>query len=227
MTETASGATSNREGLHRFETVGQPLPGVEVRIADDGEVLVSGPGTMIGYYHNQTATEETLQDGWVLTGDIGEIDDDGFLKITDRKKELIKTAGGKFVAPAPMEMKLMNDPMIERAVVIGDERPYVVALLVPDWDALRSIEGIAGAPDDLVRDDRVRAVCQRSVDEVNRDLGSWETIKYFELLPHDLTEEGGELTPTLKVKRRVVNDRYREVIDAMYQGKSRPEAAHH
>jgi long-chain acyl-CoA synthetase len=222
MTETASGATSNTEHRHKFETVGPPLPGVEVKLADDGEVLLKGPGNMLGYFNNPSATAETLDDGWVRTGDIGELDADGFLRITDRKKELIKTAGGKFVAPAPMELRLMQDVAIERAVVIGDQRPYVVALIVPDWEALKGVDGIDGRPEDLVRDERVRVRVQRSVDDLNQGMGSWETVKYFELLPEDLSEEDGELTPTLKVKRRVVQERYGSLIDTMYEGKARP-----
>lgn len=225
MTETSSGATSNTERRHRFETVGPPLPGVEVRIADDGEVLVKSPGNMAGYYDNPEATAETLDDGWVRTGDIGELDAAGFLRITDRKKELLKTAGGKFVAPAPMETRLMQDPAIERAVVIGDERPYVTALVVPDWKTLEVEQGITGRPEDLCEDERAQAVVQRAIDEVNRDLGSWEAIKYVTLLPHDFTEESGELTPTLKVRRRVVQERYRDRIEMMYLGKVRPPAA--
>jgi long-chain acyl-CoA synthetase len=227
MTETASGATSNTEQRHRFETVGLPLPGVEIRIAGDGEILVKSPGNMTGYYNNPSATAETLEDGWVRTGDIGELDAEGFLHITDRKKELLKTAGGKFVAPAPMETRLMQDSAIERAVVIGDERPYVTALVVPDWKTLEFEHGITGRPEDLCEDERARAVVQRSVDELNRDLGSWETIKYFALLPHDFTEETGELTPTLKVKRRIVEERYRGQIETMYEGRVRPSTAAH
>ena len=227
MTETSSGATSNTERRHEFETVGPPLPGVEVRIAGDGEILVKSPGNMVGYYHNPEATAETLDDGWVRTGDIGELDTAGFLRITDRKKELLKTAGGKFVAPAPMETRLMQDPAIERAVVIGDERPYVTALIVPDWRTLEVEHGITGRPEDLCDDERARAVVQRAVDELNRDLGSWESIKYVALLPHDFTEQSGELTPTLKVKRRAVQERYRDRIETMYAGKVRPPGARH
>jgi long-chain acyl-CoA synthetase len=227
MTETSSGATSNTELRHKFETVGPALPGVEVRIADDGEILVRSPGNMLGYYNNAEATAETLHDGWVLTGDIGELDGDGFLRITDRVKELIKTAGGKYVAPAPMETSLMQQPCIERAVVIGDGRPYVTALIVPDWQALGALWGVSGRPDDLVEDERALAAVQRCVDELNRDLGSWETVKYFTLLPEDFTEESGELTPTLKVKRRVVQERYCERIEKMYQDKVRPGPAAH
>jgi long-chain acyl-CoA synthetase len=227
MTETTSGATSNTEQRHRFETVGPPLPGVELRVAGDGEILVRSPGNMLGYHNNPEATAETLRDGWVLTGDIGEVDADGFLRITDRKKELLKTAGGKYVAPAPMEARLMQDPAIERAVVVGDERPYVTALVVPDWRTLEATEGVSGRPEDLLEDERVLATVRRTVDELNRDLGSWETIKYFTILPHDFTEEAGELTPTLKVKRRAVMERYRDQIETMYRDGVRPESAAH
>jgi long-chain acyl-CoA synthetase len=227
MTETASGATSNTERRHRFETVGPPLPGVEVRIAEDGEVWVRSPGNMLGYFRNQAATAEALRDGWVLTGDIGEVDEDGFLRLTDRKKDLIKTAGGKFVAPQPLEARLQQEAVIERAVVVGDERPYVVALIVPDWDALRTAAGIEGDAASLVDDERARAVVQQRVDALNRELGSWETIKYFKLLPRDFSEEAGELTPTLKVKRRAVQARYQEVIEEMYARGARPAEATH
>jgi long-chain acyl-CoA synthetase len=227
MTETASGATTNTVAHHEFETVGPPLPGVELRIADDGEVLVKSPGNMTGYYNNPTATAETLVDGWVRTGDIGEVDRNGFLKITDRKKELLKTAVGKYVAPAPMESRLMQSGAIERAVVIGDDRPYVTALVVPDWQMLAVEYGVKGEPAHLVSDVQAQAVIQRVVDEVNAGLGSWETIKYFTLLPEDFTEENGEITPTLKVKRRIISERYRDQIESMYTGKVRPPTAAH
>ncbi len=217
MTETSSGATSNRERHHRPGTVGTPLPGVEVRVADDGEILVRSPGNMLGYHGDPEATAEALVDGWLRTGDIGELDPDGFLRITDRKKDLIKTAGGKYVAPQPLEARLQEDPIIERAVVVGDERPYCVALVVPDWSAVRDLLGLEGAPEHLVEDPRLVAAVRRRVDELNRALGSWETLKSFRLLARDLSEEAGELTPTLKVKRRVVQERYRDLIETMYR----------
>jgi long-chain acyl-CoA synthetase len=227
LTETSSGATSNNPRRHRFETVGTPLPGVRLRIAGDGEVLVESPGNMLGYFRNEAATAEVLEDGWFHTGDIGELDADGFLRITDRKKDLIKTAGGKFVAPQPLEAHLHQDPIIERALVVGDERPYAVALIVPDWNVMRQQLGLQGEPESLVEDERARSAVQRLVDALNAELGSWEQIKYFKLLAHDFSEEKGEITPTLKVKRRVVQDRYREEIEDMYSSKVRPAEAPH
>jgi long-chain acyl-CoA synthetase len=227
MTETSSGACSNTLSAHRFETVGRPLPGVQMRVAEDGELLVQGPGNMLGYFRDEAATAETLVDGWLRTGDIGEIDPDGFIRITDRKKDLIKTAGGKFVAPQMHEARLQQAPVIERAVVLGDERPYVVALIVPDWHAVKLETGLDGDPERLVDDEHVRALIQRHVDELNQDLGSWETIKYFVLLPNDFSEASGEVTPTLKVKRRVVEAHHHDKIEEMYAHKKPPAQATH
>ena len=224
MTETSSGACSNMLDAHRFETVGRPLPGVEMRVAEDGELLIRSPGNMLGYFRNEVATAEAFVDGWLRTGDVGEIDPDGFVRITDRKKDLIKTAGGKFVAPLVHEARLQQATEIERAVVLGDQRPYVVALIVPDWQAVKLATGLDGDPEKLVEDARVRALIQRHLDELNEELGSWETIKYFALLPHDFSEESGELTPTLKVKRRVVEDRHRDKIETMYAHRKPAEA---
>lgn len=219
MSETASGVVSNTEGRHRFETVGHALPAVRLKLAEDGEILAHAPGNMLGYYRNPSATAETLVDGWVKTGDIGELSQDGFLKITDRKKDLIKTAGGKFVVPQPLETRLCANAAIDRAVVIGDERPYVVALIVPDWTELRRRTGLTGEPESLVQDEQARAEVQRCIDELNSDLGRWETVKDFTLLADDFSEAAGELTPTLKVKRRVVQERYAQAIAAMYAEK--------
>lgn len=210
LTETCSGATSNTPSAHKFRSVGKPLRGVELKIADDGEILVKSPGNMLGYHNKPEATAEVLKDGWLYSGDIGVIDDDGFLFITDRKKALFKTAVGKYVAPQPLEFELMRDPLIERAVVVGDGRPYVTALVVPDWDAARK----AGL-DDAAINERV----QKAVDAANDGHGSWEQIQYFTLLPHDFSEANGELSLKLDVKRKVVQDRYRDQIESMYARK--------
>ena len=212
MTETSSGVCSNTLHDHKFLTVGKPFPGVDIKIADDGEILVKGPGNMLGYHKNPAATEEMLKDGWIYTGDIGEFDADGFLKITDRKKSLFKTAGGKYIAPVQLEHGLASNPLVVRAVAIGEGKPYVTALVVPDWDDAKK-QGLD--------EEAVRASIQKTVDETNEHLGRWETIKYFTLLPRDFTEEAGELSLKLDVKRKVVSERYREQIEAMYAGKSK------
>ncbi|HYM66951.1 MAG TPA: AMP-dependent synthetase/ligase, partial [Patescibacteria group bacterium] len=220
MTETSSGVSSNTLSEHRFLTVGKPFPGTELRIAPDGEILSKGPGNMLGYHKNPTATAETLKDGWVYTGDIGQLDGDGFLKITDRKKDLIKTAQGKYVAPQPLEFELQQCEFVEQAVVIGEGKPYVTALIVPAWPAVN--EKIPGPPEELVHDARVVSLIKPRVDSLNKNLGSWESIKYFSLLPRAFNEEEGEITPTLKIKRRVINTRYREKIESMYEHRAKP-----
>ena len=220
MTETSSGACSNTLAQHRFLTVGKPFPGIDLKFADDGEILVRGPGNMVGYHNNPVATSEMLDDGWIRTGDIGELDADGFLKITDRKKDLIKTAGGKYIAPQQLEFGILRHGLIEQAVVIGEGRPYVTALIVPDWNAVT--KRIPGRPEDLVADNRVVELIKPGVDALNKTLGSWEAIKYFTLLPRPFSEEAGEMTSTLKIKRKVIALRYADQIESMYQGKKRP-----
>ena len=212
LTETSSGVCSNTLYEHRFLTVGRPFPGVELKIADDGEILVKGSGNMRGYHNKPDATAEVLKDGWFSTGDIGEIDGDGFLKITDRKKSLFKTAGGKYVAPQQLEHALLSDPLVARSVIVGEGKPYVTALIVPDWDAARK-QGMDEAA--------VKARMQKTVDSVNAHLGQWETIKYFTLLPQDFTEANGELSLKQDVKRKVVAEHFKDQIEAMYAGKSK------
>ncbi|TMC07147.1 MAG: long-chain fatty acid--CoA ligase [Chloroflexi bacterium] len=216
MTELTSAATSNTETEHRFGTVGRPLPGVELRIAADGEILVRGPGVMLGYHRRARLTAAALEDGWLHTGDVGLLDG-GHLRITDRKKDLLKTAGGKYVAPLPLESRLQEAREIEWALLVGDERPFVTALVVPDWGALRDEHGIDGDPDALAADVRVRSIVQERVDALNRNLAGFETVRAFAVLSRPFSEGDGELTPTLKPKRRVIVRRYREVIDAMYE----------
>jgi len=212
LSETSSGVCSNTLHEHRFLTVGKPFPGVELRIAEDGEILVNGPGNMRGYHNQPKATAEVMRDGWFYTGDIGELDGDGFLRITDRKKSLFKTSGGKYIAPQQLEHALLSDPLIARSVIVGEGRPYVSALIIPDWDAARK-QGMD--------EPTIRARIQQTVDGVNAKLGPWETIKYFTLLPHDFTEAAGELSLKLDVKRKVIAERYKDQIEAMYTGKAK------
>jgi long-chain acyl-CoA synthetase len=217
MTETSSGACSNTLTAHRFLTVGKPFPGIELKIAGDGEILVNSPGNMLRYHNNPAATAEMMDADWIRTGDIGEIDGDGYLKITDRKKDLIKTAGGKYVAPQQLEFEIQRNELVEQAVVIGESKPYVTALIVPDWNAVT--KRMPGKPEDLVHDPRVIALIESDMDALNHRLGSWEQIKYFTLLPHAFSEEAGEITSTLKVKRKVIAERYAKEIDSMYTRK--------
>jgi long-chain acyl-CoA synthetase len=214
MTEMASGATSNTLSDHKFLTVGKPLPGVQLRIAEDGEVLVSSPGNMLAYHANPEATAETMKDGWIYTGDIGEIDADGFLLITDRKKALFKTAGGKYIAPQPIEFALMRDQLVDRAIIVGEGKPYITALIVPDWAEAKR-RGMDEAA--------LNAHVQKVVDEANAHLGHWETVKYFTLLPEDFSEAKGELSLKLDVKRKIVQQHFADQIEAMYSGKTRPD----
>ncbi len=217
-----SGPTTIHQGDRiRLGTVGQPLPGVEVRIAEDGEILVRGPNVFAGYYKDPEATAQTLRDGWLHSGDVGEIDADGFLRITDRKKDLIVTAYGKNVAPAYVENQLKASPYIQDAVVVGDRRPYLVALIVIDEDNVARWAQDQRIPfstfADLSGNERVRELIAREVERVNRRLSSPEQIKRFSILPKRLYQEDGEVTPTLKVKRKVLQEKYRDLIDQLYR----------
>jgi long-chain acyl-CoA synthetase len=218
MTETSTVATVNTLVAHRFGSVGKALPGVEVKIADDGEILLRGPNMMHGYYKNEEATKETLEaDGWLHTGDLGYLDDDGFLFINGRKKDIIITAGGKNITPANLENGLKQNRWISQAVVIGDRRPYLVALITLDPEEVPKFAEEHGlAPEDVASSDAMREEVQKVVDEVNADYGRVEQIKKFKILPEDLSQEQGTLTPTLKVKRNVVNEKFGGEIEALY-----------
>jgi long-chain acyl-CoA synthetase len=220
LTETAPILTVNPPDAPRAETVGRPLPNVELRIAEDGEILARGPNIMAGYYNKPDATAEVLADGWLATGDIGTIDAAGYLRITDRKKDLLVTSGGKNIAPQPIEHVLTRSPLIAEAVVLGDRQRYIAALIVPDFAALeRRLESLGRPPaprEELVKRADVIALYQEVVDALNRDLSPFERIKRTALLPTEFTIESGELTPTLKVKRRVVEERWRSEIKALY-----------
>jgi long-chain acyl-CoA synthetase len=221
MTETSTAATIATPEDFRFGTVGKPFPGCEVKIAEDGEILARGPNIFQGYYKNPEATQDTLVDGWLHTGDIGEIDPDGFLKITGRKKDIIITAGGKNITPANIEAEFKQHPLVSQCVVIGDRRPYLVALVTIDPEEAAKYAGEHGLPDDpaaLARNEGLRAELQAHLDKLNERFARVEQVKKFEILPQDLSQEGGELTPTLKVKRNVVADKYEPQIESLYSG---------
>ncbi|HEU5240467.1 MAG TPA: long-chain fatty acid--CoA ligase [Ornithinibacter sp.] len=224
LTETSAASFVNRTKAYRYGSVGWALPGTEVRIAEDGEVLLRGPGVMEGYHNNPDATAEALDaDGWLHTGDIGEQDDRGFLRITDRKKDLFKTSGGKYVAPSMIESTFKGlCPYASQLVVYGADRNFVSALITLDPDAIQgwaAQHGMAGASyAEIVTSDACREMVQGYVDQLNAGLNRWETIKKFTILESDLTVEAGELTPSLKLKRKVVAERYKDVLDAHYTG---------
>ncbi|MDQ3587289.1 MAG: AMP-dependent synthetase/ligase [Actinomycetota bacterium] len=218
MTETSTVATANTPEAFRFGSVGKPLPGVQAKVAEDGELLLKGPNIFQGYYKDEEATGEALVEDWLHTGDLGSIDDDGYVFITGRKKDIIITAGGKNVTPANLENGLKRNRWISQAVVVGDRRPYLVALIALDPE---EAPVFASQHDlevsDLPRSEEMRAEVQRVVGEVNSHVGPVEQIKRFEILPEDLSQESGELTPTLKVKRSVVHQKHAAEIEALYE----------
>lgn len=223
LTETSPIISANLPGAQKVGSVGRAFPETEVKIADDGEILVRGPQVMKGYYNRPEATAEvTTEDGWLMTGDIGHFDKDGYLFITDRKKDLIVTAGGKNIAPQPIEVLFKKNKFIANAVVIGDHRPYPVVLLVPNFENLedwaRDHEIIWETRDDLERHPLIQDKFQRAVEYVNAKLPRYSTVKKFALLRNDFTLESGELTPTLKVKRRVIQRKFHDVIEDLYGG---------
>jgi long-chain acyl-CoA synthetase len=221
LTETTPVVTVNAEETVRFGSPGRPLDNVEVRFGEDGEIFVKGPSVMKGYYKMPEATAEVLSpDGWFATGDIGHADADGFLYITDRKKELIVTAGGKNVAPQPIENLLKTNKYVSQVVLIGDSRPYITALIVPNWGNVIDYARSKGVPDTdpvaLTENHQVFHLFQHVLERANAELSRYEQIKRCKLLPRELTQEDGELTPTLKVKRRVINQRYAQQIEELY-----------
>jgi long-chain acyl-CoA synthetase len=221
MTETSTAATISTPDDFKIGTIGKPFPGCEVRIAEDGEILVKGPNVFQGYYKNEQATRETIVDGWLHTGDLGAIDDDGFIRITGRKKDVIITAGGKNITPANLEAEIKQQPLVSQCVVVGDRRPYLVALVTLDPEEAVAYAKEHGLPEDpaqLASDPEVRAAIEAHLDKVNEKFARVEQVKKIAILPQDLSQEAGELTPTLKVKRAVVADRHRDEIEQLYAG---------
>jgi len=219
MTETSTGGTANLPGANRIGTVGRPVPGVELKIAEDGELLVKGDNVFKGYYKNPEATAETIVDGWLHTGDVASIDEDGYVSIIGRKKEIIITAGGKNITPVNIEQEVKRHPLVSQCVVIGDRRPYLVALVTLDQEALTRFaaeQGMLDEPSAMINSPLVRETIEKHIEEVNKNFARVEQIKRFQILPSDLSQEGGELTPTLKIKRPVVAKKYEKEIDELY-----------
>jgi long-chain acyl-CoA synthetase len=228
MTETATAITVCTPQHHKWGTVGRALPGLELRIADDGEILVKGPNVFEGYYKNEEATAETLVDGWLYTGDLGELDEEGYLTITGRKKDLIITAGGKNITPSNLENDVKQSPYVSQAVMHGDRRPFPSMLITLDPDEIAAWATEQQKPTDLVtlaEDPDVHALIQQMLDKANANYAHAAQVKKFFILDHDLSQESGELTPTMKVKRNVVNERYAPQFDALYASEAREPAS--
>jgi long-chain acyl-CoA synthetase len=222
LTETAPVLTCNRPGSQRLGSVGKAIPGVEIKIADDGEIWARGPNVMAGYWNKRAETEECMtKDGWFKTGDIGRKDEDGFVFITDRKKEIIVMSNGKKVTPQPIENDLKTKPHVAQAVLIGNARNYITALLVPNFESLATWakENKIQATDNvaLIQDPKVQELMRKNVEEVNSTLARYEQLKKFRLLPRELSMEEDELTPSMKVKRRVVDTKFKNLLEEMYK----------
>ncbi|MBI3649997.1 MAG: long-chain fatty acid--CoA ligase [Acidobacteria bacterium] len=221
LTETSPSMTCNTEAHNRIGTVGRVIDGVSVKIAEDGEILVKGKTVMQGYYHRPEINQESFtEDGWFRTGDIGQFDDDGFLSITDRKKDLLKTSGGKYVAPQPLESLIKSSRFVSQVVVIGNNRKFVAALIVPNLELVKSyaeMKGIRyGSDDELLSNAKIIDLLQRQIDKFTQETAKYERIKKIALLSKEMTAESGELTPTLKPRRKIIETKYAEVIDKLY-----------
>ena len=222
-TENSPVISVNRreKGGMKFGTVGPVMVGQEVKLLEDGEICVKGPSVMMGYYKRPELTAETIKDGWLLTGDIGIFEDNKFLKITDRKKELFKTSGGKYVAPQPIENKMKESPFVEQLIIIGAEQKFVGALIVPSMPNLKEWMRTQDIPfttnEDAVHNPKVRGLYKELIESFNKFFNHVEQVKKFELLPEEWTIESGELTPTLKLKRKVIMEKFKPAIDRIYQ----------
>ena len=221
LTESCAAATVNRPDHIKIGTVGQPLPGTSVKIADDGEILLAGPNVFSGYWRNDAATAEVMADGWLRTGDMGELDDDGFLRVTGRKKELIVTAGGKNVAPAVLEDRIRAHPLVSQVLVVGDGRPYIACLITLDEESVEIWKAKfpqyqSATTADLTQAPELRAELQGAVDDANKAVSRAEAVRRFRVLPGDFTEQSGHLTPSLKVRRNVIMKDYAGEVEALY-----------
>ncbi len=221
LTESSPVIAANRVEEYKFGSVGKPFPGVQIKIAPDGEILAKGPNIMQGYYKNKKETEATIKDGWLYTGDIGVFDADGFLIITDRKKHLFKTSAGKYIAPTPIESMFLASKYIDQFVLIGDRRMFLTALIVPDFEAVKEYADARKIPyekvEDLVRDEEIYKMLDKEMDQFQKKLANYERVRKFVLLDRPFTIESGEITPSLKIKRKYVEERYQDLIEQMYQ----------
>jgi long-chain acyl-CoA synthetase len=227
LTETSPVICLNPWGRERPGSVGPPVPGAEVSIGPEGEILTRGPYVMMGYWNNEDATRDAMRGGWFHTGDVGFLDADGYLHITDRLKDLLVTAGGKNVAPQPIEARLKASKWVTEAVLIGDQRPYIVALLVPDLERLEALARRNGWPfasrRELLARPEILGIVERRLGRLNETLAPFEQVKRFALLDHEMSQESGELTPTLKVRRRVIHERYAALIESLYASPPAPK----
>jgi len=222
LTESSPVISANRLDAYRFGSVGRPLPGIEVKIAEDGEILTRGPHVMKGYYNSRRATDEAIDsNGWLHTGDIGMMDEHGFLYITDRKKHLFVSSGGKNIAPQPIENLFAGSEFIDQFVLIGDKRMFLTALIVPDFDSIRAYADSHGIPyddvKDLVKNSEIYKAIEQSIQSRQKDLSNFEKVRRFTLLENPFTIENGEMTPSMKIRRKAVEERYLDLIDAMYR----------
>ncbi|MFZ1288982.1 MAG: long-chain fatty acid--CoA ligase [Melioribacteraceae bacterium] len=222
LTESSPVITVNRENDYKFGSVGKTVPGVEVKIAKDGEILAYGPNIMQGYFKKKRETQEMIIDGWLHTGDIGVFDAEGFLIITDRKKSLFKTSGGKYVAPTPIENLFLGSKYIDQFIIIGDKRMFISALVVPDFEALREYADAHRIPyktnEDLIKLKQIEEMMEKDFTQFQKQLASYEKIRRFTLLSQPFSIESGEMTPSLKLKRKVIEERYKDLIEDMYKG---------
>jgi long-chain acyl-CoA synthetase len=227
LTETSPVIAVNTPAEHKLGTVGKPVPNIEVKIAEDGEILVRGPSVFKSYWNQPQETKDAFVDGWFKTGDIGTLDADGYLTITDRKKDLIKTSGGKFIAPQPLENALKGNPLVAQAAVVGDRRRFALVIISPDFRMLEDwarANGVAFAGhQQLIAEPRIRALFDGIVADLNQRLAQFETLKKVLLVPDEFSVASGELTPSMKLKRRVVEERYRAQIEAIY-AQAKPDA---
>ncbi|MCZ7612243.1 MAG: AMP-binding protein [Ignavibacteriaceae bacterium] len=222
LTESSPVITANKPDDYKFGTVGKPLPGVEVKIAPDGEILARGPNIMKGYYKKKKETDETIINGWLHTGDIGVFDTEGFLQITDRKKHLFKTSAGKYIAPTPIENIFLASKYIDQFVLIGDKRMFLSALIVPDYEALKEYADAHkisyNNEGDLTNNDQIYKLIEDDMGKLQKKLANYERVRKFALLDKPFTIETGEITPSLKIKRKVVEEKYNYLIEKMYFG---------